>query len=89
MRHNTTLPHSIQTSAWSSCSVTCGPGTQTRTVVCVTALGNVVANTNCVGTAPTASQACNLGGCAGATYSWSVYCIVRVIGCTHLKVMIL
>ena len=52
------------TSAWSACSASCGPGTQTRTVGnCVDHLGATVPNSACHFSKPSTSQACNLGSC--------------------------
>jgi hypothetical protein len=57
---------------YGSCSATCGGGTQTRTIVCKDNSGNTVADSNCTGTKPAASQACNQGACAPTiTYSWN------------------
>ena len=50
------VPSVWTTSAWSSCSEACGPGTQTRTVACLTG--------NCAGLEPVSSQSCNEGSCA-------------------------
>ncbi|MFO0751290.1 MAG: thrombospondin type-1 domain-containing protein [Myxococcota bacterium] len=61
-------PYRFETSDWSACSAPCGPGTQTRRVVCVDAQGRPLPLASCAGAAPAASQGCNLGPCT--TYSW-------------------
>jgi hypothetical protein len=51
-------------SAWSSCTVTCGYGVQTRTFACATGVGTLAANSLCVenvGPDPTTSQTCDSG----------------------------
>jgi hypothetical protein len=57
------------TDSWSSCSTTCGSGTESRSVSCKNAGGTSVDDTYCSGTKPTSSQACFTT--AGCTYSWS------------------
>lgn len=53
--------------AWSTCSVACGTGTRTRTVVCTNSSGAAVASSNCTGLPmPPTSEACG-GNC----YHWS------------------
>ena len=54
--------------AWSSCSATCGPGAETRTVQCRNNSNVVVADVNCTTAKPATVQSCNLGACP--TYSW-------------------
>lgn len=51
---------------WGSCSTSCGPGTQTRSVTCVDANGNDAPG-QC-GTQPTTSQYCNTQTCS--QYVW-------------------
>lgn len=56
------------TGPWGSCSVTCGGGTQTRTVQCRDHTGATVPDASCSGTKPATSQSCNTQVCL--TYSW-------------------
>lgn len=55
------------TSAYGSCSKTCGGGTQTRTSVCRRTDGLQVADSYC-GTKPALSRSCNTQSCY--TYAW-------------------
>lgn len=45
------------------CSLSCGGGTQSQTVSCVSILGQTVANSFCSGTPPPASRTCNVQAC--------------------------
>lgn len=51
------------TGGWSACSVSCGGGSQTRSVVCQRDDGQVVADSYCSGTKPATSQSCNTQAC--------------------------
>ncbi|MFO0738222.1 MAG: thrombospondin type-1 domain-containing protein [Labilithrix sp.] len=51
------------TGPFSTCSATCGGGTQSRTVQCVDGGGTPVSPSNCVGPAPAATQFCNMQPC--------------------------
>ncbi|WP_411026982.1 thrombospondin type-1 domain-containing protein, partial [Salmonella sp. s55044] len=50
------------TGVFSSCSVTCGTGTQTRTVECMNN-NEIVLDANCPSPKPDTSQVCNGGNC--------------------------
>ncbi|HMN67494.1 MAG TPA: hypothetical protein PKC28_03050 [Bdellovibrionales bacterium] len=59
---------------WGSCSVTCGPGTRTRNVLCQdNNNGNTVNDSNCPQPKPVSSQACpNQPTCPAFTYQWKI-----------------
>ena len=54
-----------KTGVWENCSVACNTGSQTRTVECMSSIGNVtVADSFCAAaTKPTSSQTCNTVAC--------------------------
>ena len=54
--------------AWATCSQLCGGGSQTRTITCQQADGTVVVNSNCSGTMPASTQACNTQACSSAMW---------------------
>ncbi|MEK7568906.1 MAG: thrombospondin type-1 domain-containing protein [Patescibacteria group bacterium] len=61
------------TSDFGSCTVSCGGGTQTRTVWCAGSDGTIVPdNTYCTGNKPATSQSCNTQACpVNCVGSWS------------------
>ena len=59
--------YSWKTGNWSKCSVSCGGGTQTRSVWCERSDGTTVADSNCTGTKPATSQSCNKQSCSAGT----------------------
>lgn len=59
--------------AWSTCSATCGGGTQTRTVYCQRSDGGQVADSFCSGAKPGSSQSCNTQACALAQSCRTLY----------------
>lgn len=61
-------PPTWRYSLYSSCSVTCGSGVETRTAACVTTAGVVVADSLCTGTQESLSRPCTQPACA--TYAW-------------------
>jgi hypothetical protein len=61
------------TGGWSSCSASCGGGTQTRSVWCQGSDGGTYPDGNCGGGKPATSQSCNTGCCPvnGGWSGWS------------------
>jgi len=57
------------TSAYGSCSTTCGTGTQSRTVTCQRSDGVNVTDSYCTTTKPVASRACTV--ITSCTYAWN------------------
>lgn len=56
--------------SWSTCSATCGGGTQTRDVFCKDLTDNSeVGDSNCSGTKPQTSRSCNTQACPTADYT--------------------
>lgn len=64
----TPFSYSWYTSGWSSCSNSCGSGTQSRTVYCRRSDGAQVSDSYCSGSKPARSQNCQAYN--GCTYSW-------------------
>lgn len=58
---NPTLCASWKVGNWGDCSVTCGGGTQTRSVTCIDTNGNP--SNNCLETKPSDTQPCNTQTC--------------------------
>lgn len=59
------------TGSWSGCSVNCSTGIRTRTVTCEDSGGNVVDDSNCIGTKPSDTENCsNLNSCLWDVGSW-------------------
>ncbi|GMH52349.1 hypothetical protein TrLO_g4395 [Triparma laevis f. longispina] len=67
--------------SWGGCSVTCGDGTQSRSVVCRDSNGNAASAASlCTNSKPATSQACSQPACA--TYSWKSESKVSYSSCT-------
>lgn len=60
---NCASTYSWVTGSWSSCSKTCGGGTQSRSVACQRDDGQFVSNSFCGGIQPLDTQACNTQAC--------------------------
>ncbi|MCB9371081.1 thrombospondin type-1 domain-containing protein [Candidatus Woesearchaeota archaeon] len=59
--------------SWGSCSVSCGGGTQTRTVGCFDSSNSLVSDSYCGGTKPATSQTCNPQSCSATCTSHASY----------------
>lgn len=60
--------YSWQVGGWGGCSVSCGVGTQYRSVWCQRSDGATVDNSYCGGGMPGGSQACDMGSCCAGNY---------------------
>lgn len=58
-----TYTYAWEPGSWSTCSKTCGDGTQTRTVTCKRNDGQYVAESFCTGTKPATQQTCKIKDC--------------------------
>jgi len=70
--------------SWGSCSVSCGGGTQSRSLSCYSSLYGYLSNyycSNALGYTPATSQTCNTQGCASwVTGPWG-YCYASESAC--------
>lgn len=58
---------------WGECSLTCGGGTRSRSVICQMNNGTTVSDSSCsAGSKPVSSQACNVDSCGSTSYDWQV-----------------
>jgi len=65
-------PRAWKEGTWSPCSVICGGGTRTRTVVCQKTVGTAIStvqDSECSGVKPATTQTCGTDPCP--TFSWS------------------
>ncbi|MCF7815915.1 MAG: hypothetical protein K9M10_02900 [Candidatus Pacebacteria bacterium] len=58
--------YSWVSSSWGACSLSCGSGTQNRTVSCQRDDGLVVDDSSCLGAKPALSQSCNTQSCCNS-----------------------
>lgn len=79
--------YSWSTGTFGTCSLTCGGGTQTRTVQCKDNSGNVVSESFCTTSKPSTSQACNTQACSatmsGSTSFDYISCTKSLRGTTY------
>ena len=59
----TTYAYAWVSAEWNACSLSCGGGTQTRSVVCQRNDQTTVADSFCTGTKPITTQSCNTQAC--------------------------